>query len=154
MKEQVLVVMDAENPSESAFVFGLNFARRMNAGLLILSIVDLPHIDAYWLRIEWNFQAEMEELTRKKLEPYLERAREAGVETQCMIRPGNASQQIAELSHEGGHCLLAVVGLPARSVKRNPLDRVTRQLMEAVEKHLSCPLVTVTGRGDVSPFTA
>lgn len=154
MKEQVLIVMDAEHPSETAFVFGLNFARRMNAGLLILAVVDLPHIDSYWLRIEWDFQAEMEDLARKTLEPYLERARAAGVEAERIIGRGKASDQIAHISHERGRCVLAVVGLPEASLKKKPLDRVTRQLMEAVTTYLSCPLVTVSGRGDLFPFTA
>ncbi len=153
MKEQVLVVLDAENPSEGAFEFGLNFARRMKAGLLILSIVDLPRIDTYWLRVEWDFQAEMEEMTRKRLEHYLQRARDTGVESQCLVRRGKAWDQIAEISHDGSHCVLAVVGLSEKSPKRKSLDRLTRQLMEAVTNHLSCPLVTVTGRGDVHPFT-
>lgn len=140
---RVLVVLGEAGVNDPALQYGGELARRMEAGLSILGVVDLPYASVHWVALGNRLHAEGKaERLKKDLRCAAEAWNAAGVLTVCQVSIGKPEDEVRRVARHEGPFLAAVVG----ELGSGPQGRVTEGIVGRLHQEVDYPVVTLAGR--------
>jgi nucleotide-binding universal stress UspA family protein len=120
-KPKFLVVLDDTPECDRAVYFASRRARRVNAEVLMLYVVDPLYLNQEWLSVADAMRAEAHERAHSLMGKYRSRAAQAGVCSRCVIREGDKAQEILDLIEEDDDIAMLVLGAGSTSEGPGPL---------------------------------
>ncbi|HEV8306110.1 MAG TPA: universal stress protein [Methylomirabilota bacterium] len=139
MFRKILVAYDGSEGSRRALRTGIEIARRFDAELYTLSVMEhLPHYAATVGEVK-EAQAEFEEFFRNLTKQARDLAALQGVELETLVKPGHEVETIVTYAKEGGFDLL-VVGFVGHS---NIWGRIMGSTTQNLSRLAPCSVMIV-----------
>ncbi len=135
---RVFVVLGEAGVNDPALQYGGELARRMEAGLEVLGIVDLPPASIHWVAMANRLQAEGKaERMREDLSRLAASWKASGVSTAYQVAVGDPAAEVRSHVRKGGPFIAVVVGA---------LGRITEDIVGRLHREIDYPVVTLAGR--------
>lgn len=139
MYRKILVAYDGSEGSRRALRAGIELARRFEAELHTISVMEhLPHYAATVGEVK-EAQEEFEAFFRKLTKEARDQAALASVELEATVRPGHEVETIVTFAREGGFDLL-LVGFAGHS---NIFGRIMGSTTQNIARLAPCPVLIV-----------
>lgn len=139
MYRKILVAYDGSEGSRRALRAGIELARRFEAELHSISVMEhLPHYAATVGEVK-EAQEEFEAFFRTLTKEARDQAALAGVELEATVRPGHEVETTVTYAREGGFDLL-LVGFSGHS---NIFGRIMGSTTQNIARLAPCPVLIV-----------
>ncbi|HTX43112.1 MAG TPA: universal stress protein [Methanocella sp.] len=147
MAYNILVATDGSKFGNRAVDYGLDMAKKLNADVLALFVINLKHFEIYALEHHDDITGYEDENLRMRgegedaLNYAVNRAREKGVSLKTRIVRGYPADEIIKTARDEGAALIVVGNLGRTGIERMLLGSVS----EAVVRNAPCPVLVVRG---------
>lgn len=147
MAFKILLATDGSKFSKRAADYGLDMAKKLDAGVLALFVINLKHFELYALEHHDDITGYEDENIRISKEGedalgyVVTRAREKGVNLTTRIVRGYPADEIMKVAKDENVDLIIVGSLGRTGIERMLMGSVS----EAVVRHAPCPVLVVRG---------
>lgn len=155
--KRILVPTDFSKPALLALETAANIARKANARIILLHVIEQPHSESFSVSGEVSYNEDWEdkiftyrliEKCRASLEKEAARLRQLGLKVTQELKLGNAYHAISNMiSDENAD--LVVMGTSGRSKLE---EMIIGSNTEKVIRHAHCPVLTVHGKPGTTEF--
>lgn len=148
MAFKILLATDGSKFSKRAADYGLDMAKKLDAGVLALFVINLKHFELYALEHHDDITGYEDENIRISKEGedalgyVVTRAREKGVNLTTRIVRGYPADEIMKVAKDENVDLIIVGSLGRTGIERMLMGSVS----EAVVRHAPCPVLVVRGK--------
>lgn len=139
MFQKILVAYDGSDGSRHALLAGIELAKRLDAALTTISVIEhLPHYAATVGEVQ-EAQEEFEAFFQKLTKRARDLAALQGVELETVVKPGHEVETIVTHANEGGFDLL-VIGFAGHS---NIWGRIMGSTTQSLSRLAPCSVMVV-----------
>ncbi len=148
MAFKILQATDGSKFSDRAADYGIDMAKKLNAEVLALYVVNLKHLELYALEHHDEIigygdeNGRLEKESREALAYVAARAKEKGVSLATRTTRGYPADEIVRIAGEEGFDLIVLGNLGKTGIERMLLGSVS----EAVVRKAPCPVLVVPGK--------
>lgn len=148
MAFKILLATDGSKFSKRAADYGLDMAKKLDAGVLALFVINLKHFELYALEHHDDITGYEDENIRISKEGedalgyVVTGAREKGVNLTTRIVRGYPADEIMKVAKDENVDLIIVGSLGRTGIERMLMGSVS----EAVVRHAPCPVLVVRGK--------
>jgi nucleotide-binding universal stress UspA family protein len=142
MKRTIVVPLDRSEVAESALPFAVSLAKKIDADITLLAVIDVPYEFAAWLEASTIIDAKID--VEDAYADYLEVMAESidGVDVETVVRSGNAAAEIQKFVEGLGDPIVVMASHGRSGISRMLIGSVTQQVVHRVET----PVIVVPAR--------
>ncbi len=130
MLEKLLLAYDGSEPSKKALEFTKELAKRLNAKVTVLYVIDIEKATELLGDMAVDALQVLEEKAKRTVQEAVEELKKEGVEAEPLIEKGGPPEKIAEVAEKGGYGMIIMGSHGYKGLKRLLLGSVSEKVLK------------------------